>query len=84
MKKIIYFDKEKQVGLSVDWNEFRGKRYVHIGINIYNPDDDAWYRIKGVSVTEDYIDFIIEGLQKVDQDLAKLNLPDKRQLEFKF
>lgn len=80
-KEIIYFDKEKNVGLSVSLSEFKGKNYIHIAINMYDPDDDYWYRIKGLSLTEDYLDFLIEGLQNLEPQLAKINLPDVRQLE---
>lgn len=83
-RKILYYDKEKNVGLSVGWNEFRGKKYIHISINMYDPDSDYWYRTKGLSVTEDYLDFIIEGLFEVEKSITKENLPDVRQLEFKF
>ena len=34
-RKIIYYDKEKDVGLSIGYNEFRGKKYVHISINMF-------------------------------------------------
>ena len=81
---ILYYDSEKQVGLKVEWNEFRGKKYVHISINAYDPDGERWYKTKGLSVTEDYVDYIIEGLVQVDKELAKVNLPDVRQLEFDF
>ena len=82
-RKIIYYDKEKDVGLSIGYNEFRGKKYVHISINMFDPDTEAWYRTKGLSVTEDYVDFIIEGLElqkykweflkRVDQYYNQLN-----------
>ena len=83
-RKIIYYDKEKDVGLSIGYNEFRRKKYVHISINMFDPDTEAWYRTKGLSVTEDYVDFIIEGLEEVSENLAKENLPDVRQLDFGF
>jgi hypothetical protein len=83
-KRIIYRDPVKDVGLSVDWNIFRDKKYVHISINMYDPDSLEWYRIKGLSVTEDYLDFIMEGLVKVEKEITKHNLPDVRQLEFGF
>lgn len=84
MNDIIYYDTEKQVGLSVTHNEFRGKTYIHMSVKIYDWDDDRWYRTKGLSVTADYLDYLLEGLEKVEHDLAKLNLPDVRQLEFSF
>lgn len=83
-RKILYYDRAKDVGLSVGWNEFRGKKYVHISINMYDPDSDHWYRIKGLSVTDDYLDFIVEGLLETEKEITKSNLPDVRQLEFDF
>ncbi len=84
MRKIIYYDPAKDAGLSVDWNEFRGKKYIHISINLFDQDSEDWYRIKGLSVTEDYLDFIVEGLLEVEKQITKVNLPDVRQFEFDF
>ncbi len=85
-RKILYYDKEKKVGLSVSWGEFRDKLYIHITINMLDLDSEPpqWYKIKGLSVTEDYLDFIIEGLKEVEKEITKANLPDVRQLEFDF
>lgn len=85
-RNIIYYDKEKKVGLSVSWAEFRGKKYIHITINMLDLDSDPpqWYKIKGLSVTEEYLDFIMEGLVEVEKQITKINLPDVRQLEFDF
>jgi hypothetical protein len=83
-RKILYYDTEKDLGLSVGWNEFRGKKYIHISINMYDPDSEQWYRIKGLSVTDDYLDYIKEGLEDVERQITKVNLPDVRQMEFDF
>ena len=51
-KHIIYYDTVKKLGLSVEMNEFRGRNYVHISLNGYDPDGDFWYRTKGLSDVE--------------------------------
>jgi hypothetical protein len=83
-RHIIYYDTVKSVGLSVEMNEFRGRNYVHISLNKYDPDDDFWYRTKGLSITEEYVSPIIIGLERIEQQFARINLPDVRQLEFDF
>jgi hypothetical protein len=83
-RDIIYYDKKKQIGLSVSISDFRGTNYIHITLNQYDPDGQFWYKIKGLSVTEDYVSPIIIGLERVEQKLAVFNLPDVRQLEFDF
>lgn len=80
----LYWNKDKKNGLFIEMNEFLGKNYIHITLKQYDPDGDFWYRIKGLTVTEEYLDFIIEGLEKIQPLLAKINLPDKSQLEFNF
>ena len=83
-RNIIYYHEPKQIGLSVEMNEFRGINYVHVSLNKYDPDGDFWYRQKGLSVTEEYVSPIIIGLERIEQQFAKINLPDVRQLEFDF
>lgn len=83
-RNIIYYDKIKDLGLSVGHSNWKDKTYLHISLNMYDPDSDQWYRVKGLSVTEDYLDYILEGLILVEKQLTQKNLPDVRQLTFSF
>ena len=83
-KRILYVNKETGKGLSVDRNLFRGNYYNHISLNLCDLDEENWYRIKGLTVTDDFVEFIIEGLLELEKQIAKENLPDVRQLEFEF
>ena len=84
MSTPLYYDKEKDNYLFVEMNEFRGVNYIHISIKQFDPDEQFFYRIKGISVKEPHVDFIIEGLEEISKTLAKINLPDVRQLTFDF
>ena len=84
MSQPLYRDPIKDNYLFVEINEFRGTNYIHISLKQYDPDGDFFYRIKGVSVLEPHVDYIIEGLQRISQQLAEQNLPYIRQLSFPF
>ena len=82
--KPLHYNKEKDNYLFVEMNEFRGTNYIHISLKKYDPDDEFFYRTKGLSVTEEYVSPIIIGLERIEQQFASINLPDVRQLEFDF
>jgi hypothetical protein len=84
MKTPLYYNKEKDVGLFVEMSEFRGTNYIHISLKRFDPDDEFWFNTKNLALTEEYVDYVIEGLQKISQQLAKVNLPDNIQMEFDF
>lgn len=82
--KPVYYNKEKDVYLFVDFSPFRGINYIHISLKKYDPDENFFYRTKGVSITEEYVDFVIDELEKISKELGRVNLPDVRQLTFDF
>jgi hypothetical protein len=84
MSKPLYYNKEKNNYLFVEMSPFRGVNYIHITIKQFDPDEQFFYRIKGISLLEPHVDFVIEELENISKELAKINLPDVRQLSFDF
>lgn len=75
---------EKGTGIGASFNEFRGTNYVHISMLELDPDENYWYRVKGLSITEDFLDPLIEKLLIISDELGKKNLENPNQLVFNY